>query len=367
MATIELGTIKPVDVGRLWRGEGVEFARWLSENLQLLGAPLHMDLELVRLEPPAGWFWLNILAKEVGSNNLVAIALQSDHSRHDLLGSLLAYAAHHDARTLIWITPEFRTEHRETLEWLNQLTADDVEVYGVEALAIKIDKSPPGHEFRPVAFGDALAKRARIAASGLTPIAYRRMNFYQPLVEDLWREGFTNRTTARSGGGQSFPSGLPGVSYNAAFGWGKALVHIWISTGDQSRNVRIYDALLDHRSGLECELQDLKFDLIGELGGGSLVSAGMSRDGSLNSSEEELEETRNWMYDNLISLKTAFQPCLEKVMQALQEEEDAESRSAAGDESSLEAPMLALASPQAPTGSTPESEEHTSGAHHEEG
>ncbi len=369
MSTVELGQIEPVDIGRLWQGEGVEFARWLSENLQLLGAPLHMDLELIRLEPPVGWFWLNILAKEVGSNNTVAIALQRDHSRHDLLGSLVAYAAQHDAKTLVWVTPEFRAEHRETLEWLNQLTADDIEVYGVEVRAIKIDNSPPGHEFRPVAFGDALAKRARAAASGLTPIAYRRLNFYQPLVADLWREGFTNRTTARAGGGQSFPSGFSGVSYNAAFGWGKALVHIWISTGDQIKSTRIYEALLDHEADLKTKLEDLRFDLIGDLGGGHRVSAGVSRSGSLNSRDEELDEIQSWMFQNLIALKTAFQPCLEEVMQMLQAEEaaDAESRSAEGDELTLEAPMSAPFASEIQIGSAPESEEQPAGEYQEEG
>ena len=369
MSTVKLGKIEPVDIGRLWQGEGVEFARWLSENLQLLGAPLHMDLELLRLEPPVGWFSLNILAKEVGSNNTVAIALQRYHSQHDRLGSLVAYAAQHDAKTLVWVTPEFRAEHRKTLEWLNQLTADDSEVYGVEVRAIKIDNSPPSHEFRPVAFGDALAKRARAAASGLTPIAYRRLNFYQPLVADLWREGFTNRTTARAGGGQSFPSGFSGVSYNATFGWGKALVHIWISAGDLSKSVRIYEALLDHEADLKTEeLKDLKFDLIGELGGWRRVSAGVSRDGSLNASDEDLKEIRNWMLHKLIALKAAFQPCLEEVMQTLQAEEaaDVESRSAEGDELTLEAPMSASLASEIQIGSAPESEEQPADGYQEE-
>ncbi len=331
MTTYEMGRIEPVDVSELWRGEGVEFARWLSENIQQLGAPLHMDLELVRLEPPVGWFWLNVLAKEVGSENLVAVALQRDNSRHELLGSLVAYAARHDAKTLVWVTSNFRREHRETLEWLNQLTPDDVEVYGVEIRAIQIGESPPAHEFRPVAFGDALAKRGRVAASGLTPVAYRRLTFFQPLVEDLWREGFTNRTTARSSGGQSFPSGFSGISYNATFGWGKALVHIWISTGDQSKTESIYKSLLEREPTLTRKLDDLEFDLFGRLGGGRRVSAGMSRAGSLNSSDEELEGIRAWMYASLTSLKDAFQPHLETVMGELQAAEARDQDAAAED------------------------------------
>ena len=85
------------------------------------------------------------------------------------------------------------------------------------------------------------------------------------------------------------------------------MVHIWISTGDLSKSVRIYEALLNHESDLKTdELNDLKFDLIGELGGWRRVSAGVSRSGSLNSRDEELDEIRSWMFHKLIALKTGL-------------------------------------------------------------
>ena len=92
------------------------------------------------------------------------------------------------------------------------------------------------------------------------------------------------------------------------------MVHIWISTGEPSKSVRIFDALLKHEAKLQTELPGLQFDLIGQLGGRHRVSAGMSRDGSLNDPDDGLQEVRQWMFDRLIAIKTAFRPCLEDIM-----------------------------------------------------
>ena len=147
----------------------------------------------------------------------------------------------------------------------------------------------------------------------------------------MWSAGFTNRSTARASGGQSFPSGFPGISYIADFSQGKALVHLWISAGEYSKSVRIYDALLQYQAELKSELEDLQFDLIGQHGGWRRVSLGVMRDGSLNAPDEELVEIREWMRENLLNLKATVQPWLEKVMRELPADDAAETGDANSD------------------------------------
>ncbi len=330
MTVQELGAIESVDVARLWGDDRLEFSRWLSENLQLLGEVLHMDLELVRIQPPVGWFDLDILAKEVGSDSTVAIVTQLQRSAHIALGKLPGNAAAQGASVLIWVAPHFRPEHRKTLEWLNEWTDPDIEVYGVESHAIRIGDSPPAIEFRPVVFSSAWAKREGQASSGLSPVAYQRRNFFQPLIEDLWSVGFTNRTAARATSVQSFPSGFPGIFYVAELTPGTARVYLWVSAGEYDKSVRIYDALLQHQAELQSELADLQFDLMGQLGGWRRVSLGMMREGSLNAPDGELAEIREWMRDNLLNLKAAVQPFLEQVMDELSDD-DADDADETGD------------------------------------
>lgn len=328
MTTVELGRIAPVNIPELWQEDGIEFARWLSENLQLLGEALHMDLELVRLQPPSGWFPLNILAKEVGSNASVVIAAQLGQSAHSVLGRLAGSAAAQDARILIWVTPRFRPEHRQALEMLNERTPGQIEAYGVEMRAIKIGDSKPAHDFRPVVFADAWAKRAQRAMSGWSIASQRRYDFFQPLVEDLWYAGFTNRTTALSGDDvHPFPSRFAGVSYHATFGHIHTAAYLWISTGDRDKTARIYDALYADQAAIAVAMPGIEFDLIGKIGGWHRVSLGLAMPGSQYRSKagyspQQLNDARAWLYDNLLRLKEVCQPRLEQIFQQIQADEE---------------------------------------------
>ena len=329
MTTVELGQIEPVNIRELWQDDSVEFARWLSENLKLLGESLHMDLEPVRLQPPSGWFPLNILAKEVGSDAGVVVSAQFGRSAHSVLGSLTGYAAAQDARILIWVAPHFRPEHRQSLEMLNERTPEQIEAYGVEMRAIKIGESPTAHDFRPVVFADAWAKRAQRVMSGWSLASQRRYDFFQPLVEDLWYAGFTNRTNALSSNdAHPFPSGFPGVSYQASFGYVHTAVYLWISTGDNDKTERIYAALHADQAGITSAMPGIEFDLVGKIGGWRRVSLGMTRPGSLYQpkagyTSQQINDARAWLYANLLTLKEVCQPRLEQIFAAIQADDEA--------------------------------------------
>ena len=81
-----------------------------------------------------------------------------------------------------------------------------------------------------------------------------------------------------------------------------------------------------YQAELKSELENLQFDLIGQHGGWRRVSLGVMRDGSLNAPDEELVEIREWMRENLLNLKAAVQPWLEKVMRELPADDAAENR-----------------------------------------
>ena len=318
----ELGQIERADISELW-GDDVAFARWLAENLKALGEPLHMDLELVRLQPPAGWFGLAILAKEVGSGATVVIGSRRNLAIHYSLGKIAGYAAAHDARIIIWVASEFRTEHREALEWLNKWTPEEIEAYGVELRAIRIDDSLPAPEFRPVVFSDAWAKRARSAMNLLSPAAQKRFDFFQPLLEDLWYAGFTNRTTASTAksGSETFASEFPGIVYCANANQGWALVYLWISISDRERTERFYDALCSAQAQIESEMPGIEFDFVGTRGGARRASIGAIQQIPAHPTEQEQQNIRQWLFDNLLKLKEVCHPPLESVLNELKAEE----------------------------------------------
>ena len=150
MAIPELGKLEPVPVREIWPDEARDFTPWLAKNLHRLGAELDMNLELVEQEAPAGRFKLDILARDAPFGVMVAIENQLEGTDHNHLGQLLTYAGNHDVRRLIWVAPNFLPEHRAALEWLNQWTDDEIEVYGVAVTVARIGDSLPAPSFNKV-------------------------------------------------------------------------------------------------------------------------------------------------------------------------------------------------------------------------
>ena len=151
MARPELSDIQPVPIRSIWSDEARCFTPWIKEHIDKLEDALGMKLEVLRREAPAGRFSLDILAKDA-NGAMVAIENQLAGTDSSHLGQILTYAAHFDARTLVWVSPLFRDVHLTAIEWLNRWLGDSIQVFGVEVSAIKIGNSAPAVEFRPVAF-----------------------------------------------------------------------------------------------------------------------------------------------------------------------------------------------------------------------
>ena len=95
-----------------------------------------MDLELQETEASVGDYSLDVLATDRDQNRPVIIENQLEATNHAHLGQLLTYAAGYDANVIVWLTREFRDEHRAALDWLNQRTGDETQFFGVVPRAI---------------------------------------------------------------------------------------------------------------------------------------------------------------------------------------------------------------------------------------
>ena len=131
----------------------MDFTPWLarSENLEVLGETLGIDLELEAQEKAVGPFRADILCKDIGRDQWVLVENQLERTDHIHLGQLLTYASGLQAVTIVWIAREFTEEHRATLDWLNKITDDSFSFFGLEVELWRIGSSPAAPKFNVIA------------------------------------------------------------------------------------------------------------------------------------------------------------------------------------------------------------------------
>jgi hypothetical protein len=312
----QFGVLKRVDLRRLWPHEALDFTAWLAENIAFLGEALGMDLELKGREAPVGQFSLDLLAHDLGSDRAVIIENQLAPTNHDHLGKLLTYAAGHDAAVAVWVAPEFRDEHRQALDWLNQRTDVNTEFFGVVIEALQIDESRPAPNFRLVAAPNDWRK-ANIGTDGREPSvkgeAYRA--FFQRLVDRLREQhNFTGARKAQPVGWYSFSSGTSGVSYGFVFGGSRARAEIYIDRGEGQWNKWLFDELYAQRDGIEDEFGGpLEWQRLDTKRASRIA---IYRMGSIEDPPEVLQEIEDWAVDRLLRFKAVLGPRLSGLVAA---------------------------------------------------
>ena len=320
MPTPELGRIKQVSVRDIWKHEAGDFTPWLAGNLPLLGETLGMELEEVAQEAQVGPFSLDILAKEAGRNVSVAIENQLQWTDHSHLGQLLTYAAGYDARVVVWVTPHFRDEHRAAIDWLNRWTPEEIEFYAVEIRAIKIGNSLAAPEFRPVAFPNEWTKERQSQSRRQSPGSLQFSDFFRPLVGELRRRGFANRTKGHGRHYRHFSSDFQGIYYSVCFTRSEKFpyAYVHVEPSDREFGKRIFDALQERSVEIEASI-DAEWEWR-RLDRRNYSNVGLRRDGSIDDPPEKREEIRAWMLDKLPKLKEVLDPHLERVLKELQPE-----------------------------------------------
>jgi hypothetical protein len=149
---MNLGRLRKVGLRDIWKSESQDFTPWLAreENLDLLGDTIGLDLELEAVEKSVGPFSADILCKETANDSVVLIENQIERTDHTHLGQILTYAAGLNAVTVVWIAQRFTDEHRAALDWLNEITDENINFFGLEVELWKIGDSPAAPKFNVV-------------------------------------------------------------------------------------------------------------------------------------------------------------------------------------------------------------------------
>jgi len=142
-----LSSLEKVDLRTYWKNEARDFTPWLAEYIHLLGDAIGQDLEVETQEKDVGPFSADILCRNTITKNWVLVENQLERTDHTHLGQLITYAAGLEAVTIVWIADRFTDEHRAALDWLNEITDEKFEFFGIKMELWKIGESPMAPKF----------------------------------------------------------------------------------------------------------------------------------------------------------------------------------------------------------------------------
>ena len=187
----KLGKLEKVkDLRSVWKHEANDFTNWLSkeENLNTLSEEIGINIELISTEAKTGSFSTDILAVEANTDNKIIIENQLEATNHDHLGKIITYASGHDAKTIIWIVKEAREEHRQAIDWLNEHTDEEINIFLCRIELWKIGDSAIAPKFQIVSSPNNWTKTIKRSMNNeMSSTKMLLYNYWTKLSEEIDR------------------------------------------------------------------------------------------------------------------------------------------------------------------------------------
>ncbi len=313
----ELGTLERIDAREVWTHEAHDFTPWLQENIALLGAALQLDLDLVESEVKVGPFAADLVAKDVSHDRWVVIENQLEATDHSHLGQLLTYGAglDNEAAVFVWISPDFRDEHRAAMDWLNEHSDEESLFFGVAIELLKIDDSSPAPNFRLVSYPNDWKKSGGSSRSPVSQKGAAYEQFFGGLLS-RFKERYPGETNVAKASAQNWLTlsiGKGGFGTGWSFASegrfrGQFRVELFVDTGDAEVSLAYFEQL--RRSSATIE-ETIGHALDWEAVQGRRVCRAYSHyeeSVSISSDDATLLAVEEWAVDEMKSLRDAFRP-----------------------------------------------------------
>ncbi len=310
-----------LNVRSKWPDEALDFTPWLACNLDSIGELIAKNMQLVEQEKKVGSFlYLDILAKDSDTGELVAIENQLEWSDTDHMGRLIAYSTILNARIAIWVAPAFLYEHAKVLSRLNEWTNEGIEFYGLKVEVVRwTEDSDPEPRFSKVVYPGGWDRDNTLPPDAPHP-NQKYTDFFDPLIEKLRDTCFSAEIPIRmfDHTDRYFPSLVnKGIWYGASLeGKNDAWVTVHIRCDDNEMTKDLFDKLRAEKDQIESDIlvhpepewhwrrQDrYRFS-----------SINIRKDASIDDPTDKLEETRAWMLDFLHRFKKVFDPKIAKLL-----------------------------------------------------
>lgn len=253
---MKLGKLEKVkDLRSVWKHEATDFTTWLSdeENLKILGEEIGIDIELLSTEAKTGSFSTDILAVEANTTNKIIIENQLEATDHDHLGKIITYASGHDAKTIIWIVKEAREEHRQAIDWLNEHTDEEINIFLCKIELWKIGNSEIAPKFQIVSSPNNWSKTVKRSLDNEMSATAMLQYDYWTKVKDEIDKNYPMFNSRKPRGQHWYDiaigSSLANISLHFIARTNEIKVVLWISDSKD-----LFDYLYDIKNEIESQL-----------------------------------------------------------------------------------------------------------------
>lgn len=308
----KLGKLKRVDPRSVWQHEARDFTPWLQDNIDILAETVGLDLDLVETESLVGGYAVDLYAKDLSTGRWVIIENQLEQTDHSHMGQLMAYAAGKEAGVIIWISPKFRDEHRQALDWLNEITDETVSFFGIELELLQVDDSLLAPHFKLVVQPNEWRK-----SISRPPVSSRQQKyevFFSELLDRVKAQhpNLTRATKAYPQNWFTYPVGRSGFSIATTFAQGNVFrVELYIYMGDQVKNKAAFDALHKDREAIESGIdKPVVWERLDDRQASRIYC---STNGSIDDDPSRLEELQDWASALVWTLHQVFRPRVQKL------------------------------------------------------
>lgn len=246
--------IKRVPLRELWRKEDKDFTKWLEEHIDFLNDAIGFDISIESREEKVGPFKVDLYGED-NFGNKVIIENQLEKTDHNHLGQLITYLTNLGANIAIWICKEPTEEHIKAIDWLNEVSPDDISFYLIKLEAIRIgDESPAGPLFTIVKRPTTEKKQI-----GLEKKEYAQRHVFR---EKFWTQFLAEINKKNSLFANISPStdnwigigmGRGGFNLNLVISKKYARAEIYINRGEMEENKKAFDSLYALKDEIEKE------------------------------------------------------------------------------------------------------------------
>jgi len=251
---IQIEKINKVSLRELWKKEDKDFTRWLEENIDFLNEVLGIEITIQSREEKVGPFKVDLYGED-SLGNRVIIENQLEKTDHIHLGQIITYLTNLEANTAIWIAKYPTEEHSKAIEWLNEVTPDDISFYLVRIEAIRIgDNSPAAPLFTIIKAPSRMVKQIGAEKKEHAQRHIVRNEFWTQFLREMnKRNSLCANLNPSNDAWIGSSVGMAGVNINFVVTKKYARTELYINRGSKEENKKFFDLLYQLKDEIEKE------------------------------------------------------------------------------------------------------------------